>query len=147
MKTPDGNVLVAAYRADHAHHAVARRWLLDELSAAATGQRLALLPMVCTSFVWLVTHPRIFEVPAAAAEAIGFVEALLASPGCEMVPLGSEWAQFALLCGGKRLSANAVQDAWIAAAARTLGAKLATFDRDFTDLLHAHELELLSPAA
>lgn len=144
MLTPDVNVLVAAYRADHPHHRAALRWLKAQLKAAAQGARLLLLPMVCVSFARVVTHRRIFDVPATAEEAFEFVEALLAYPGCEMPPLGREWAAFTALCKGKAITANLVQDAWIAAAARTLGATLVTFDRDFESLLGAHELVLLN---
>ncbi|HET9644900.1 MAG TPA: TA system VapC family ribonuclease toxin [Burkholderiaceae bacterium] len=146
MLTPDVNVLVAAYRADHPHHRPAREWLEAEVRATTEGSRLLLLPMVCVSFVRLVTHPRIFPVAATAAEALGFIDALLATPGCQMAELDREWPVFAALCAGHSLCANIVQDAWIAAIVRTTGAKLATFDRDFLALLDAHELTLLSPA-
>ena len=125
---------------------MARGWLQDQLKASVTGSRLLLLPMVCVSFVRLVTHRRVFAIPATAKEAFGFVEALLACPGCEMPQLGTEWAAFVALCKGKSLAANPVQDAWIAAAARSAGAALATFDHDFVSLLDAHELMLLLPA-
>jgi len=147
MVTPDVNVLVAAFRADHAHHRTARVWLQDQVQAAAEGARLLVLPMVCASFVRLVTHGRIFDVPATAAEAFDFVDALLACSGCELFELGREWPAFAALCKGKSLAANAVQDAWIAAAARSAGAMLVTFDRDFQALLDTHELLLLPVAA
>lgn len=147
MLTPDVNVLVAAYRRDHPHHRVARSWLQGQVKALATGSRLLLLPMVCVSFVRLVTHRRVFEIPATAREALAFLEALMARPGCDMQPVGREWAAFAALCAGKTLAANLVQDAWIAAAARAAGATLVTFDREFESLLDAHDLVLLAPPA
>lgn len=146
MQTPDVNVLVAAFRADHPHHRVARAWLRSSLEAVSTGARLGLLPMVCVSFVRLVTHARVFTVPATADEALKFVEALLATPGCEMQSLGNEWPAFAALCRGRDLAGNLVQDAWIAAAARAAGAVLVTFDRDFETLLDPHERQILSLA-
>ncbi|MDP1532511.1 MAG: PIN domain-containing protein [Rubrivivax sp.] len=146
MLTPDVNVLVAAFRADHPHHGVARGWLLEQLAGLGEGGRLLLLPMVCASFVRLVTHARVFDLPATAAESLDFIDALLAQPGCTMQSLGPEWPAFAALCRGKRLAANLVQDAWIAAAARCAGATLVTFDRDFAALLEAHERVLLTAA-
>jgi toxin-antitoxin system PIN domain toxin len=142
---PDVNVLVAAFRGDHAHHAPARDWLTAQLHAGQSGARLLLLPMVCASFVRLVTHPRIFDTPASADEAFDFLDALLAQPGCEMPQTGVAWPMFAVLCRGKALSANAVPDAWIAAAARALGTHLITFDRDFARLLEPHEFTRLKP--
>jgi predicted nucleic acid-binding protein len=61
--TPDINVLVAASRADHVHHRVARRWLDEALAAAASGARFDVLPMVIASFLRLVTHHRVFPDP------------------------------------------------------------------------------------
>jgi uncharacterized protein len=143
MRAPDVNVLVAAFRADHPHHTPARAWLTAELARCATGGQLALLPMVCTSFVRLVTHHRVFAVPATTTEAFDFLDSILRIPGCTLVNLSPEWPLFAALCRGKALSGNLVQDAWIAAAARANGAVLATFDRDFAGLLAPHELEQL----
>jgi hypothetical protein len=50
--TPDVNVLVAASRSDHPHHAVARAWLETALAAAGTssGPAFTLMPMVVVSF-------------------------------------------------------------------------------------------------
>lgn len=147
MLTPDVNVLLAAFRGDHPHHAVARRWLLQHLAEASAGARLSLLPMVCVSFVRLATHPRIFAVPATAEEAMAFLDALLASPGCELQALGAEWPAFTALCRAHAPQGNLVQDLWIAAAARTAGARLVTFDRDFEALLALHERQLLRVVA
>ena len=143
--SPDVNVLVAAFERDHVHHPIARAWLLVALADCATGKRLLLLPMVCASFIRIVTHPRIFSQPASASAAAEFVDALLAIPGCEMLVVGSEWTAFSRLCTAKKLTGNAVQDAWIAMAARSHHAHLVTFDRDFTRLLDTHEFTLLAP--
>jgi uncharacterized protein len=144
MKAPDLNVLVAAFRADHPHHSIARAWLIEQLKYCATGGQLVLLPMVCSSFVRLVTHRRVFAVPATTTEAFDFLHSMLRIPGCTLVNLSSEWPLFTTLCRGKGLTGNLVQDAWIAAGARANGAALATFDRDFTVLLEPHELETLA---
>ena len=59
--TPDVNVLVAAFRADHPHHADARKWLGLARAACAAGQdSLAVLPMVLAGFLHLVTNPKVF---------------------------------------------------------------------------------------
>jgi hypothetical protein len=55
--TPDVNVLVAASRSDHPHHRIARGWLEDAASAAASGGTLILMPMVLASFLRLVSSP------------------------------------------------------------------------------------------
>ena len=143
--TPDINVLVAAFHQGHVHHVVARAWLDAALQACLSGGRLRLLPMACTSFVRIVTHAKVFTQPAPSADAIAFVNALLQSPGCEMLTLGAEWPAFAQLCSASGLGGNAVQDAWIAMAARRHTAHLVTFDRDFARLLGRHEYTLLTP--
>jgi predicted nucleic acid-binding protein len=60
--TPDVNVLIAAFRRDHQHHAVALQWLDDARVACAEGRTaLALLPMVIAGFIRLVTNRRVFR--------------------------------------------------------------------------------------
>ena len=51
--TPDVNVLVAASRSDHPHHAFARAWLEQALIDANQGAALKLQPMVIASFLRL----------------------------------------------------------------------------------------------
>jgi hypothetical protein len=41
--TPDVNVLVAASRRDHPHHAVARAWLEEAVNACGAGAAFTLL--------------------------------------------------------------------------------------------------------
>jgi predicted nucleic acid-binding protein len=66
---PDVNVLVAASRSDHPQHQIARSWLNNALAACAAGASLKLPPMVVTSFLRLVTHPRFFVTPTPVQEA------------------------------------------------------------------------------
>ena len=79
--TPDVNVLVAASRSDHPHHAIARAWLEDALAGAAQGATLKLQAFVVASFLRLVTHPKIFVQPTPMAEALRFIDAMLSMPG------------------------------------------------------------------
>jgi uncharacterized protein len=141
--TPDVNVLIAASRVDHPHFDVASRWLGEAVVEAANGGRLAVLPMVVSSFLRLATHPKIFREPMPAAAAVGFVDSLLGSPGVEVAELGREWPGLRRLVLQHELSANDVPDAWIAAAAQMLGTRLVTFDRGFERWLGRSELLLL----
>ena len=108
--TPDVNVLVAASRSDHPHHAMARGWLEEAVETAQTTAPLALQPMVTASFLRLVTHPKIFVHPTPVAEAMRFVDALLGMPGVSAPALGDEWPIFRALCMEKRLAANELPD-------------------------------------
>ena len=89
--TPDVNVLVAASRADHPHHAVARAWLEEALTASGAGAAFALMPVVLAGFLRLVTSPKIFHLATPVEDAVAFVDALLASPGVRLAALGPEW--------------------------------------------------------
>lgn len=133
--TPDVNVLVAASRSDHPHHAVARAWLEQAIANASQGTPLKLQPMVIASFLRLVTHARIFLHPTPMSEALRFVDALLAAPGVTQPALGAEWPALRKLCADKALAANDVPDAWLAAAVIHQGEHLISFDADLKRLL------------
>lgn len=143
--TPDVNVLVAASRSDHPHHAVARNWLNSAAAAAAGGSSLTLMPMVIASFLRLVTSPKIFLSPTPIDDAVRFVDALLAMSGVQVAGLGPEWPQLRRLCLEKTLSGNDLPDAWLAAATLHLGEQLVSFDRDFKKLLGRAQFTLLLP--
>ena len=145
--TPDVNVLVAASRADHPHHATARTWLHAALGAAAAGASFTLMPMVLASTLRLVTSPKGFRQPTPVADAVAFIDAVLACPGVQLATLGPEWAQLRALCLAGPLSGNDVPDAWLAAAVLHLGEHLVSFDRDFRRLLGKAQFTLLAPKA
>ena len=142
--TPDVNVLVAASRSDHPHHAVARNWLEQAIANARQGTPLKLQPMVIASFLRLVTHPKIFVHPTPMAEALRFVDALLSAPGVEQPALGAEWPALRKLCADNALAANDVPDAWLAAAAIHQGEHVVSFDADFKRLLSRAQFTRLS---
>lgn len=144
--TPDVNVLVAASRSDHPHHAVARAWLEETVAAAEAGATVTLMPMVLASFLRLVTSPKIFQSATPIQDAVAFIDALLASPGVQLAPLGPEWAKLRQLCLDKQLSGNDLPDAWLSAAVAHLGEHLVSFDRDFRKLLARGQFTLLEPA-
>ncbi|MBX3638359.1 MAG: PIN domain-containing protein [Rubrivivax sp.] len=145
--TPDVNVLVAASRGDHPHHAVARDWLEGALGSAAAGASLTLMPMVLASFMRLVTSPRVFRLATPIDDAVAFVDALLTYPGVQLAPLGPEWPRLRQLCLDKQLAGNDVPDAWLSAAVAQLGEHLVSFDRDFRKLLSRGQFTLLTPAS
>ena len=133
--TPDVNVLVAASRSDHPHHRVARAWLEQALASAENGGAFTLMPMVLPSVLRLLTSAKIFVRPTPTADAVAFVDALLAFPGVALASLGPEWIRLRQLCLDKQLVGNDLPDAWLAAAVEQLGEHLVSFDRDFRKLL------------
>lgn len=143
--TPDVNVLIAASRSDHPHHKIALAVLSEAVAACTDGASLKLMPMVVASFLRLVTNPKIFVQPTPVEDAIGFIDALVAVPGIEMPFLGAEWPIFRQLCAEQQLTANAIPDAWLAAAVIQLGEHLVTFDGDFKKLVRRTQVTVLSP--
>lgn len=144
--TPDVNVLVAASRSDHPHHAVARDWLEKAIGGAGAVAALTLMPMVLASFLRLVTSPKVFQLATPTEDAVAFIDALVASPGVQLAPLGPEWAKLRQLCLDKQLGGNDLPDAWLSAAVIHLGEHLVSFDRDFRKLLARSQFTLLAPA-
>ena len=149
--TPDVNVLIAAFRHEHLHHTRARQWLFDAcarsaatgIGAAQSSGTLRLITHVMASFLRLVTNARVFAAPAQIQQAVGFLDALLDSPGVTILDISSNWPALRQLCLEKKLSANAIPDAMIASAVIQSSEVLATFDRDFLRLLPPHQLQLL----
>jgi toxin-antitoxin system PIN domain toxin len=143
--TPDVNVLVAASRADHPHHAAARTWLEGALAATRDGAAFTLMPMVLASLLRLVTSPKIFQMPTPIADAVSFIDAILAMPGVQLATLGPEWPKLRQLCLDKQLDGNDLPAAWLSAAVEQLGEHLVSFDRDFKKLLKRSRFTLLEP--
>lgn len=129
MIVVDVNVVLAAFRADHTHHPVARPWL-DATLEAGTG---ILIPdFVWIGFVRLVTNTHIFEVPSTPAEAFDFVDAVCAAPSYAGVPgLTGGLSVFRDTVLDSDAWGNLVPDAYLASIARTYAVPVASFDRDF----------------
>ena len=142
--TPDVNLLVAASRSDHPHHKTAYAYLDEAIAACADGASMKLMPMVVASFLRLVTNAKIFVHPTPVKDATGFLDALFAVPGVEMPSLGAEWPILRQLCLEKKLAANDISDAWLAAAVIQLGEHLVTFDADFKKLLKRTQVTVLA---
>ncbi|MCC6212272.1 MAG: PIN domain-containing protein [Burkholderiales bacterium] len=138
--TPDVNVLVAAFRADHPHHRAAAGWLRERIDE---GTPLAVVPTVVASFLRLVTSRRVFPDAAPAARAVEFVDALLAQPGARWAAAQEEWRSLRGLCLERRLAGNDVPDAWLAASVIGLGEHLVTFDAGFRRMLPRRQLTIL----
>jgi len=142
--TPDVNVLVAAYRADHPHHTTARTWIEQALTQAASGATFSVMSMVTASFLRLVTSPKIFQQPTPIADAVLFVDVMLAATGVRQTTAGAEWPRMRSLCLEQQLSGNDLPDAWLAACVMHHGEHLVTFDRDFRKLLPRGQLTVLA---
>ncbi len=141
--TPDVNVLLAAAVVEHPQHRLANRWLEAAVDACGTGGRVELLPMIAAGFLRLVTHRRVVVRPLPIKAAIAYIDELLGFAGVEMPEIGREWPIMKRLCIDGALAANAIPDAWIAAAVSANGGHLVTFDKGFRRLLGRSQLTVL----
>ena len=129
MILPDVNVLVYAHRRDAPDHAHHRRWLEDLLNG---NEAFAFSVTILSSFVRVVTHPRIFKPPSSLQAALSFVRGILDAPnGVSADPGPRYWDIFESLCITANARGNLITDAMIAALAIENGCELMTTDRDF----------------
>ena len=78
----DTNLLIYAHRSESPFHAVARP-LVDSLRHAATPWAL---PWPCIhEFIGIATHPSVLKPPSTLAEALAFVDSLMASPSLHLL--------------------------------------------------------------
>lgn len=129
MILPDINVLLYAFREEHADHARYRQWL----RAALGGPEPVGLPLhVLAGFVRVVTHPGIYEPPTPQAEALDFVRAVREAPAAISVePSERAPRVFDELCRRSGVKGGQVSDAYLAAVAIDSGCVLVTADRGF----------------
>lgn len=130
MKSPDLNILIAAFRANHPHHRPARTWLTDTLRA---GEPLGLSTYVSTGVVRILTHPRMWPDGAEGPEqALAHIDELLRNRAATVISPGPRhWDIFSRLCRELRARGPFVSDVAHAAVAIEHGATWVTFDRDF----------------
>jgi toxin-antitoxin system PIN domain toxin len=127
----DTNVLVYADREELPLHAAA----LDSLRSLAEGPAAWALPVFClVEFVRVVSHPRLFDPPTPAREALDAVASLLASPSARLLLPGPRyWQILDDTIRKSNVAGNLVFDAQVAALCLESGARtLLTEDRDFT---------------
>lgn len=129
MILPDVNVLINSYRSDAPDHLAYKSWFEDMANADAP---FAIADFILSSFLRVVTHPRIFDPPTPLGEAIdelmdikGLANHISIAPGPR------HWEIFLRLCRDAGARGNLVPDAYIAALAIEAGCELVTGDRDF----------------
>lgn len=129
MILPDVNVLLYAYRRLAPDHDRYRAWLEGVVNGDAA---YGMADLVLSSFLRIVTNPRIAAPPSSIEEALAFVERLRNAPACLVIAPGPRhWEIFADLCRQARATADLVPDAYLAALAIESGSEWITTDRDF----------------
>ena len=125
----DANLLVYAHVADFDEHAVARRWLDEQLDGIA---RVGLPWESLSAYLRLVTNPRVFPRPLSTADAMGQVRDWLSRPAA-WVPAPTERHADLLgeLLAVDGIRADLVPDAHLAAIALGHGLTVMSNDGDF----------------
>jgi len=125
----DVNVVLAAHRADHPHHAGVRDWL----DAAVEGPEAFAVPaLVWASFLRLATNRRIFPVPTPAADAFAFIDAVRSQPlHADIAPGARHLALVRRLVEEADAVGDLVPDAVLGALALEYACRIVTLDRDF----------------
>lgn len=130
MIAVDTNVLIYAHRTETDLNAAATA----ELVRLAEGTEPWALPVFClTEFMRVVTHRRVFNPPSTIAQAMGFINGIVAAPTCHVALPGTDFLQH-LETTARRADArgNLMFDAQIAALCREHGiVAILTNDRDF----------------
>jgi toxin-antitoxin system PIN domain toxin len=89
--------------------------------------------LVLSGFVWVVTNPRVFNVPTPIELALQFADRVRSQPNCVPVAPGPRhWGIFTSLCRSAEVKGNLVPDAYLAALAIESGSEWITSDRDFS---------------
>ncbi|HTL54565.1 MAG TPA: TA system VapC family ribonuclease toxin [Candidatus Limnocylindrales bacterium] len=131
MIAVDTNLLVYGHREDSDFHAAAKESLESLRHQPATWA----VPWPCIhEFIAIVTHPRIYEPPSSLVEALGFVQALLASPQLHLLAESTGYFErLQALATAAKVKGPRIHDARIAALCLHHGvSELWSADRDFS---------------
>jgi len=130
MHCVDVNVLVQACVAASPRHALARSWLL---ARRAEPEGLGLFSVVVSGFLRVATDRRVFSEPLDPAEALAFIDSLLASPAVFVLDPGPRhWGLLRQMVLDYRPSSVDITDVYLAAAALEVNATWVSFDRGFS---------------
>jgi uncharacterized protein len=126
---PDVNVLVYAHRRDSTHHDLCRSWLETTL---ASDRAYGISELVLSSFIRVVTHPRVFDPPSSLQAALEFAMQVGATDHAVRIAPGlRHWDIFTKLCRQANAKGNLIADAYLAALAIEFGCEWITTDGDY----------------
>ncbi len=129
----DTNLLVYAHQETSREHERYAEWL----AGVTTGPHaFGMSDLVLSSFVRLVTNPRMYKNPVPIDRALDFVESIRTRPTCVLITPGPRhWEIFTDLCRQADVRGGMITDAYLAALAIESGSEWITTDRDFARFL------------
>ena len=139
---PDINVWLALAVTEHAHHAAAMAYWLQNAAAKVCFCRVTMLGLVR-----LLTQPKVMGAAAMTLQSAMFAfDGWLALPGVHWAeePAGCSAALRGLVAEG--LPSRMWTDAYLAAFAQAAGLRLVSFDADFRRFNQLAQLQLRAPA-
>lgn len=126
----DVNVWVHAHREDSDRHQPVSAFVEGVLNGREV---FGYSPYALSSFLRIVTHPKIFTIPSPFETAIFFVESVAEHPrSMQVLPGESMWNIFTHLSYAVRPAGNLFPDTFFAALAIESGCTWVTCDRDYT---------------
>ena len=129
MQMPDVNVLIYAHREDADEHEAYAAWFENLVNDDAP---FAVSEIVLSSFLRIVSNPKIFTPATPMQVALEFCERLVAWPlSISILPGERHWPLFTQLCKDSQIKGAMVSDAYLAALAIEHGCELVTTDSDF----------------
>ena len=145
MIAVDTNVLIYAHRRETEFNSVATA----KLARLAEGTEPWALPVFCVAeFMRVVTHRRVFNPPSTIAQALDFVNGVVAAPTCCIALPGADFlGHLKTVARQADARGNLMFDAQIVALCREHGiADILTNDRDFRrfERLRIHRLDEIS---
>ncbi len=145
MIAVDTNILVYAHRSDSEFNEAAYACMSALVQGRA--QWAIAWPCVC-EFYAIVTHPRIYDPPSTAAQALDQIDAWLESPSAVLLAEPEDhWPRLRQLILDGRIVGPRVHDARIAALCTAHGVReLWTVDRDFARFPELATKNPLAPA-
>lgn len=138
----DTNILLYAVDESSAQHDRSRSWLEEQLN----GTRRVGLPWQClTGYLRIATHPRAFDRPLTAAQAMSDVEAWLAAPAAWIpLPTSAHAEVLGNVLRRHGVTADLVPDARLVALALEHGLTVCSADTDFARFPEVEWLDPLS---
>ena len=125
----DTNILIAAWDADHQHHAQVRPWFTNLLDS---GEAYVIPDIVWLGFSRTQSNPRSTRNPMPMADLLEFARQVRA-PWDYLPVSGSHdgWESFERIVAESAIRGDLTTDAYLASLATQLKCPVATLDRDF----------------